>query len=233
MFRLRLHPLLILLLAATMTLGVSPQVTAQESIDQRTSFELLEESRFWIRGSTTVNSFTCEVEAVRGDGVVPRVSASSVPVSLDRTASLDVPVQKFDCGNDRMSSDLRETLNASDHPQITFRLDKVEAIESPAETATEWYRLQVLGALTISGTERLVRISAWGRPVNDDVYRVTGCKDLKMTYFGIEPPTKFMSLVKVKDRIVVHFDLLVETPREMSPALASHTLSNPPQCHNE
>lgn len=227
--RLRTFSVTTALILAVVGLWIAAPATAQEG----TSFDLLKESRFWIQGSTTVNSFTCHVEAVRGDGVVPRVSTSAVPVSLRESASLAVPVQKFDCGNERMSSDLRETLDAQDHPAITFRLDKVESIEPPAETATEWYRLQVLGALSIAGTERLVRISAWGRAVNDDVYRVTGCKDLKMTYFGIDPPTKFMSLVKVRDQIEVHFDLLVETPRTMSSALASHSLSNPPQCHDE
>lgn len=225
-----MQSVLILVIAIAAMLCLPARSAAQEA----TAFELLEESRFWIQGTTTVNSFTCEVQAVRGEGVVPRVPASALPVALDRSASLDVPVQQFDCGNERMSSDLRETLHAGDHPRITFRLEKVEAIEPPSDTTTEWYRLQVLGTLTIAGTERLVRISAWGRSVDDDVYRVSGCKDLKMTYFGVEPPTKFMSLVKVKDRIVAHFDLLVESPREISPiASLPSELSSPPSCKDE
>lgn len=196
-------------------------------------FIVLDASSFWINGTTTVNSFTCRVEQVQGRGRLPRVPTSAGPVSLDETPSLAVPVHRFDCGNDRMSRDLQETLEASRHPMIHFQLRTVERITRPVDNPNNWYELRVLGTLQIAGTERLVRISAWGRPVATDVYRVSGCKELKMTYFGIEPPTKFMNLVKVQNDIEVHFDLLVETRQKTSSALASHSLSNPPQCHDE
>lgn len=196
-------------------------------------FVVLDASSFWINGTTTVNEFTCRVEDVRGSGRIPRVSVSAVPVSFEQTPSLDVPVHQFDCGNKRMSKDLREALEAEAHSTIQFHLEKVERITQSVRQTHDWYRLDVVGALTIAGTRQRVQISAWGRPVTSHVYRVSGCKGLQMTDFGIDPPTKFLSLIKVRNDIEVHFDLLVETRQATTSALASHSLSNPPQCHDE
>jgi hypothetical protein len=245
-FRLSITPMHLLLIAVCLLTGIAlasstlTPPTAQAQNASRTGpvasadpFVVLNASSFWINGTTTVNAFTCRVEDVRGSGQVPRVPASAVPVSLDQSPSLDVPVREFDCGNKRMSKDLREALHAEAHPTIQFRLENVERITRPTDASHDWYRLDVVGALTIAGTERRVQISAWGRPVTGEVYRVSGCKDLQMTAFGIDPPTKFLSLIKVRNDIEVHFDLLVETRQTTSSALASHSLSNPPQCPDE
>jgi hypothetical protein len=37
-----------------------------------------------------------------------------------------------------------------------------------------------------------------------------------MTHFNIEPPTKAFGLIKVKDRVVVQFDLLAFVPAKTS-----------------
>lgn len=224
-----------LLMSAAVLLPPAQAQTASRTAPAASAdpFVVLDASSFWINGTTTVNEFTCRVEDVRGSGHIPRVSASAVPVSFKQTPSLDVPVHQFDCGNKRMSKDLREALEAEAHPTIQFHLETVERITQSAEQAHDWYRLDVVGALTIAGTERRVQISAWGQPVTGQVYRVSGCKDLQMTDFGIDPPTKFLSLIKVRNDIEVHFDLLVETRQATSSALASHSLPNPPQCHDE
>lgn len=188
------------------------------------------ESRFWIRGSSTVNTFTCTVDTVRGDGWLPD-AASSVDAASRATskAVVTVPVDRFDCDNDRMTRDLQETLRADVHPTIRFRLHDA-TIVSPPDTSGGWYRIEALGHLTVSGTERLVRVHAWGRPLHDSIYRVHGCKVIKMTYFGVEPPTKFFGAVKVHDAIRVHFDLIAEATRTASSTSPTLALTDPPSC---
>ncbi|WP_084696070.1 YceI family protein [Salisaeta longa] len=192
------------------------------------SFELLDASRFWIRGTSSVNTFTCRAPYVRAAGRLPLSQpVRARPDSLQ--PRLAVPVQRFDCGNDRMTNDLKETLKAQAHPTIRFQLQRVERVVPP-DTTGGWYRLHVLGTLTVAGTERLVRVSARGQRLGPGTYRVTGCKPLHMTYFGITPPTKFMGLIEVHDRIQVHFDLAVQVA-SATPAVAAVTAPAPtPSC---
>lgn len=217
-----------------------------------TPLDLLRESRFWIRGTSTVNSFTCTVDTVRGSGRLPATRAranaaeafapndpqrdpqrdpQTVQQAGTSDVAVDVPVQRFDCGNDRMTRDLKETLRAEAHPTIRFRLHDASVVRVP-DADDGWYRLEALGHLTVAGTERLVRVRAWGRPVRDDVYRVHGCKVIKMTYFGVEPPTKFFGAVKVHDAIRVHFDLLAEAANTPTPASPPLALGEPPPCND-
>jgi hypothetical protein len=197
--------------------------------------ELHAASRFWIDGSSTVNRFTCRVGTVEGYGPLPIGNAAGPEAAMD-TTGLAVPVGRFDCGNRRMTEDLKDALQAERHPTITFTLYDAR-LEARPDTAGGWYRLEALGHLTIAGTERLVRTTAWGRPLADGRYRVRGCKPLDMTYFGITPPTKFLGAVKVHDRIEVHYDLIAQpadAPASDAPARASTDLpiTTASSCHD-
>jgi hypothetical protein len=205
----------------------------------QTAVQLQSRSEFWIEGRSSVNTFTCRVDTVHGRGRLADVSSVSsrdaTAAAIDGAATepratIQASVRTFDCGKPQMTQDLKETLNAGEHPIIQFRLQKVEDVSRP-DTSGGWYRLKALGFLTISGTERLVRVSAWGRPLSDSIYRVHGCKAIDMTYFGIEPPTKFFGLVKVHDRVEVHFDLLAETNPNSDSTPATLALTNPPTCY--
>jgi len=198
-----------LALLARIVAGLLVSLLVLPAYGQPVGLELLDESEFWIRGTSSVNTFTCTVDSVRGEGPMPagRASVSAAAFTAEGAARLAVPVERFDCGKEQMSKDLKETLGADDHPTIRFRLHEVEKTISP-DTVGGWTRVTALGYLTVSGTERLVRVSARGREVSDGMFRLQGCKPITMTYFGVEPPTKFLGLVKVHDRIEVHFDLL-------------------------
>lgn len=144
---------------------------------------------------------------------------------------MTVPVQRFDCGHRRMTSDMHETLEAEAHPTIRFELADAAVVAAP-DAPDGWYRLQATGTLTIAGTERSIEALAWGRPLGDGRYRVRGCKSLLMTDFGIDPPTKFLGVVKVHDRIEVLFDLIGQ-PASLPDATPLMITSNDlPSCHD-
>lgn len=207
-------------------------ITVLPATGQTQALDLLDQSRFWIQGTSSVNTFTCGVGTVRGDGPLPASAraVSDAASTVEGGTTVTVPVQQFDCGNSRMTQDLKEALGADAHPTIRFRLHEVEDVVQP-DSVDGWYRLTVLGFLTVSGTERLVRVSAWGRPVSSHVYRVRGCKPINMTYFGVTPPTKFMGLVKVHDRIQVHFDVLAMAAPTAPADPSTLALTNPPDCN--
>lgn len=194
-------------------------------------------SRFWIHGEATTHDFTCEVDEVEGSAQLPAPEDTIRPVShtpaRDQTAAqvnVRVPVRAFDCGNLRMTRDLQETLEMEQHPEIRFSLSDA-TLESAGDSSQAWSEIEVLGPLTISGTERLVRINAEARPLGNGQYQVRGCLPVKMTYFGVEPPTKAFGLIRVKNEIRVQFDLIAETTSaRTSPSTPVSPRTNPPPC---
>ena len=175
------------------------------------------DSRFWIQGEATAKDFTCRVEQVEGRAKLPSSKAALASSSEERqtTVVVKVPVQAFDCGNRIMTKDLKETLKIEKHPKIEFELIDAR-VGTATDTARTWRQIRILGALTIAGTKRVVDLEAVGRAIGEHRFRVRGCRSLRMTHFNIEPPTKAFGLIKVKDRVVVQFDLLAHAPAQTS-----------------
>ncbi len=155
-------------------------------------------SRVWIEGRSTVNAFTCEAQEIEGLGAVEAGQAVQ--------GQLSVPVRAFDCGKAAMNRDLQVALKAEQFPTIRFVLGNVRVLEAVGEGAAQ---LVVWGQLTIAGQTRPVQFTAMGRLLPSGKARLTGSLPLRLSTFHIPPPTALLGLIRVRDQITVHFDLLV------------------------
>lgn len=154
------------------------------------TFQTEPESRFWIEGAATGTGFTCRVDSLSG-------TAQFGPEQDRAVGTLRVPVSEIDCGNRRMTADMRKTLLAESHPEIVFTLNEVG--RSP---------VQAHGTLSLAGASRDVSIHGTLSTTADGLVSVTGAARLMLTDFGITPPTKFLGLVRVHNEIDVHFELI-------------------------
>ena len=136
--------------------------------------------------------------------------------------SLVVPINNLDCDNRRMNKDLRAALQADAFPDI--RLD-VFRIEMPWDVSDDAERngrprLILYGTMSLAGTsqEMTIRLTSW----LDDMKRLhgQGSLEVRMTDFGIDPPTALFGLVKAHDDILIRFHLTADpdTPTADSPA---------------
>ncbi len=194
------HARLALALAAGLLLAGAG---AAQSSEAPGSYALQGESRFWIEGTTTVDDFACTAAPVRGRAAV-------APRAVGGT--LAVPVAAFDCGIGQMNRDLQAALRGDAHPEIRFGLQRAEA--AGATDAGGWVPVRAWGTLSLAGAERLVALTAQGRRYPDGRVRIRGRHPLLMTDFGVEPPARLLGLVRVHDRIVVHFDLVAAPAAE-------------------
>lgn len=174
-------------------------------------FDVQPESSFWIDGTSNVNSFTCDSDDILGSGRLNTAVTKNVILSSEKRSvaniNLEVPVHSFDCGNGRMNSDLYQALKAESYPRIHFELENARILSIPSDSE-DWYRLTATGHLTIAGVSRLIEAEVEGKQVADGVYRIRGSKQLNMTDFGIKPPSALLGLVKARDEITVHFDIV-------------------------
>jgi hypothetical protein len=190
-----------LALALATVMYVSP-IAAQDQVMLRPGSEIR------IEGRSTVNTFSCRAEEVRGFGQLAdnRSVRRTAAVSNEATVEIFIPVASFDCGQDRMNRDLLSALRAKEHPVIRYRLNRAELLEAYARGAS--YLLRTTGQLSIAGTERTVDITVAGKTRQDGLFEVEGAATLRMSDFGIDPPTAMLGMIKVHDEITVRFDLL-------------------------
>ena len=183
------------------------------------------ESRIWITGSSNIRRFTCRATEVSGD-VALRAEATRRPTLVGRNVtqapSLTVPFARLDCGIGIMNRHLLQTVNAGAHPDVRFRLERYEAVVA---TATPSVRL--VGRLTIAGVEKPVVIDARMAADTSGIMHVQGVFVVRMTDFGVTPPRRFGGLLKVRDRVAVHFDVVPAQDDDSLDARARPLASSP------
>ena len=95
-----------------------------------------------------------------------------------------------------MNRHLREALRADAYDSIEFHLDS--------------YDVHSRGSLTarIAGTERAIVIPSAVEADTLGMVHVRGAHTVRMTDFGVQPPRRFAGLLRVRDSVVVYFDIV-------------------------
>lgn len=118
-------------------------------------------------------------------------------------------VDAFECGIQAMNSDFQELLKADKEPYLFLQLnsislhssnDKFEELDVDAEVV-----------VYLAGVEKTIHLKG-GKVFNHSSAHMTlkGDKDLFMTDFNIEPPTKMFGMIKVTNDIEIEFEIGME-----------------------
>jgi polyisoprenoid-binding protein YceI len=165
------------------------------------------QSRIWIEGTSTIRAFTCTAGVI--NALVDTKTANAIPLLLigDKAVvavDVKVPVEKLDCGNGTMNEHMLRSLKSNENPTILFRLTSYEiAKTSGAATGT------LRGTLSLGGAQKPVSITALGKP-EGDMLRVSGSTEILMTQYDLTPPTLMFGRIKVNEKVIVNFDLLLK-----------------------
>jgi hypothetical protein len=189
----------------TSLIALAASTTARASVPDD---PIRPESRVWISGASNIRHFTCKARALSGT-IALRAIVADAPVlagqNVSPSPSLSISVDKLDCGIGLMNHHLRDALRGALHPRIDFRLATYEV---DLRTATPTAR--IAGLVTIAGVERPLSATAAVRADSLGVLHVRGSYDVRPTEFGVAPPRRFAGLLRVRDRITVHFDVAVD-----------------------
>ena len=153
-------------------------------------------SKVWFDGTSNVKSFSCAATKMSVDVVSDN---DATPAKLVQTASLSIPVAQLDCKNGKMNDHMREALKAEKNPTITWKLSSYR-IEGTAVVMS--------GTLTIAGKENPIELRGTGAYENGTI-RLKGSKVLRMTEFGVKPPSLMFGTMKVADPVTVSYDLVL------------------------
>ena len=193
-------------LAALALIGLLPAAIAFTG--PTTALKLDARSRLWIDGTSTVRGFRCkattleaQVEAA-GPGAVQAVIAGEKVV---RSVTLTVPAAQLDCGNGTMNGHMMKALKASEHPTIQFALSSYEVARADAGVTGK-----VTGQLTLGGVTKTITMEGGARDAGDGALLVSGTHTLKMTEFGLKPPTLMMGTMKVNENVAIGFELYLK-----------------------
>ena len=163
------------------------------------------QSRLWVEGSSNVRDFTCTSTAIETrvqSSVAGAVSAVLAGTKAVESAELSVPAASLDCKNGKMNDHMLKALKAKDNPTILFRITSYDVAKAAAGV-----KGTAIGELTLGGVRKTITVTANAAPDADGALRLTGAYQLKMTEFGLTPPSLMMGTMKVDPAVAVSFDI--------------------------
>jgi polyisoprenoid-binding protein YceI len=165
-------------------------------------------SKLIVSGTSTVRSFECQAKALS-------VTAEALDRDFARAVAngdkgigsvvLTVPTRQLDCANNTMNGHMLKALKAGKYPDIEFRLASYTLSKTDDGVAAE-----LSGELTLGGVERPIVLEATMRANPDGTLSVAGSYELRMTDYGLQPPTLMLGTLKVGETVTVRFDLLLK-----------------------
>jgi polyisoprenoid-binding protein YceI len=172
------------------------------------ALDLQPESRLWVAGTSTVRAFQCQagtfdakIESSGADAVAA-VLAGEKAVS---TIEVTVPAEKLDCRNGTMNEHMRKALKAKEFPTVVFRAASYDLSRTGESVA-----VTLNGSLTLGGLEKPITVKAQAKPGPDGTLIVSGTREVRMTEFGLKPPTLMLGTMKVDEKITVGFEVVLK-----------------------
>ncbi|MGB3179908.1 MAG: YceI family protein [Cyclobacteriaceae bacterium] len=163
----------------------------QVNIDQ-------ESSRLTIAGTSTLHDWTMEATDVQGSATV-RKAENILKIS---GLTLTVSVKGLESGKNAMDKNAFEALQYKKYPDITYRLEQVNGVTN----VDGGYLLSTTGTLTIAGKGRRVNMDVRGS-LDGEGYLFSGKLPLKMTDFGVDPPTALLGSIKTGNEVDIIFNI--------------------------
>lgn len=209
---------------------------AQAPAVPETRLEVLPGGHLWIEGSSNVRRWRCDAESF--EAVLDRdssqfSSADSVPAPPLRVIEIRLPVHALRCGDRVMDAQLYRAMteargDASGDEgagDIFGRFSVAVTADGGASVGRDSLSLLAEGRLSVAGVERALVMSVTAIRLAAGSVHATGAVPLRMSDFGVRPPTAFFGLLRAADSLVVRFDL-VAAPR--TSGIGSAILGLPP-----
>ncbi len=171
------------------------------------------DSKLWLEGGSNLHSWECQSSAI--DAVVdvdPSFkTATDFPKALQKV-QVKLPVTSLKCGHGGMEKNMYKALKADKAPAISYILGSFEAQPGAAKDFT----VKTVGKLEVAGEERTVTMDVTAERLADGTVEAKGTVPILMTDFGIQPPTAMFGALKTDNKVIVKFELFVNTAQTVA-----------------
>ena len=202
-----------LALACVATLGFYLASTATATGQEDSTSPLTVASgRVSLAGTSNIHAYTASTTVVRVTRVLIGSGVSGANfwdeiVTPGRMEAFDIAISAATLKSSKADLDknMYKALKVTEHPDIVFRLRR---LESRAGTPGG---LRGIGSLQVAGVEREVALDLTTER-KDTSLIVRGQLQLVMTDYGIKPPTAMLGMLKTDPKVTVTFETVLAVP---------------------
>ncbi len=186
--------------------GLYTSANAQASGEVK--YSIAPQSKLYLNGTSTLHNFTINAKEVNGYLIIEKEGTANKEDVKISGLKVVIPVKKLDTDKSSMNDNMDEALKADKAPDITYELKSVDS-GALNETAGDSSKLETTGVLTIAGVSRQIKMTVNGFKSKDGNLHFTGSKVVKMTDYGVKPPTMFFGAIRTGDDITVNFNIVL------------------------
>lgn len=153
------------------------------------------------------------IDRIEDGNIGPWMSNPSAGRFPQPRFDMTIPITSLRCTGGRpMEKDMNRALKADRAPDITFRFAGLRSgithhIDEMQFEAT------IAGQLSLAGVTREVSFPVTARRVSRSRFRLTADMPVRMTDFGVAPPTALFGVIKAANELSVRLDLTMEVIR--------------------
>jgi polyisoprenoid-binding protein YceI len=150
------------------------------------------------------------VKSFNGRVVVPEAGTGggSLEMEVDATSLEVLDTKPSESDKKKIFDSMHnEVLQSAKHPKITFKSASVGDVK---QTGNDAYGFVVNGDLTLRGVTKRIAVPV-AATITPQQIRATGKYTLKQTDYGIKPYSAAGGTIKVKDEVVVNFNIVAKS----------------------
>lgn len=164
----------------------------------------LVESSVKIEGTSNVHDWESKATSVKVSGDLEVSNGELLGI---KDLKVYIPVKGIESSKGSiMDGKTWEALKAKSCSNISYKMSKLNYVKKSGSS----YIVSTSGNLTIACKTKYVTISAKAKPLGSNKFRFVGSKKLKMTSFGIDPPTAMFGTMTTGDNITIKYNLVLK-----------------------
>jgi len=158
------------------------------------------DSKVWVTGTSSVRDYRCTATSIQSKIEAPSNPANLPLSELVGSAVIEIPVAQLDCGNGTMNGHMRKALRAEEFPNLKYQL---------ASYTIAGGGITLKGDLTIAGQTLPIEMEGTVEE-EGNIVRASAKQQIRMTEWGVKPPSLMFGTMKVHDPVTIGFDIALQ-----------------------
>ncbi len=151
-----------------------------------------EKSKVEILGTSSLHDWESNVSSYSIKGTIGENQITDLVASFN--------VASIKSGKSIMDSKTQDALKSEKYPNIIFKANTLKMVNGSVSGQ---------GTLTIAGNSQPIQFNATSKQMPNGNLLVSGKTQLKMTDYGIEPPTAMFGTLTTGDEVTVSYEIFI------------------------
>jgi polyisoprenoid-binding protein YceI len=156
-----------------------------------------------VAGTSSLHNWTVASSTINGTATFAGRFNPAAPPAM-RSIQLVIPVNTLKSSEGGgMDDTTYDALKVKKNPNITYSLDSATLSSGPSKDDPK-YHYNAKGRLTIAGWLRYVSLTLDVEPADGGMLTISAQTPMKMTDYGVKPPTAMLGAIKSGDDVTVN-----------------------------